>query len=569
MAFKFTKENVFPTIFFLFFYLCIQPSKAQNILVKGLVKDASTKRPLSGATIRLEKSTLKTKTNGDGIFTIYAAPNETLLISTIGYKTAKSPLKQYKQGELLNINLTSSSTDLNEVVIADNSAATIVKKAYLKIPFNYPNKDSFYEGFFRESSIFLTPNGETLDYTIESVIDMKKGSYANPKSNDEVKLRKTQKSMTPDTGSRGRWYGGILFPIKNDVVKKGFQFLNPGHQKNYQYKLLKDTLIFNQPTYVIQFEPKNKDAYFRGRLYIQKKTYAFIKINVVLTAKGLKHYYFYLMVTPTFKNGMFNVNYSSLQDKWILNSIYHSVEIKIAGMGYYRYKTEYITTAVDTLNGASFNANKNDKMIGMERLSNKATLTDSAFWRTYKIQPLNNQSQILIDTAVKPLVSPVKVDTNALLVRAHIHKIIRNTLLQYQYERGIGEKETLFINAGVISPNWKNVYPSLELGYRNYYNIQKRAKQEKSTFNNSANYFGLILSLSTKNRLFSFNPSKEDKPNPFISLTPVFGMQRQFRKHFAFNYFIGPKFTNLTLSNTTPFKIFDFIDFGGSLAYTF
>jgi hypothetical protein len=72
----------------------------------------------------------------------------------------------------------------------------------------------------------------------------------------------------------------------------------------------------------------------------------------------------------------------------------------------------------------------------------------------------------------------------------------------------------------------------ITFGYRNYYNLQKRFNQGKTTRNNLGNYFGLKLGLSTKSKLFSFS-SSSDKINPYISISPILGIQRQRNKHFG------------------------------------
>jgi len=60
---------------------------AQNtLLVSGTIND-STGKPIIGAAIQIKGTTVGTITDTDGIFTIRADKNATLVLSSIGYKT--------------------------------------------------------------------------------------------------------------------------------------------------------------------------------------------------------------------------------------------------------------------------------------------------------------------------------------------------------------------------------------------------------------------------------------------------------------------------------------------------
>jgi len=72
-----------------FLVLCIllpQVSGAQTAVIKGKVVDSRTDEALPGATVIVKGTTIGTITNADGNFTINAGPQQTLVISSIGYR---------------------------------------------------------------------------------------------------------------------------------------------------------------------------------------------------------------------------------------------------------------------------------------------------------------------------------------------------------------------------------------------------------------------------------------------------------------------------------------------------
>jgi TonB-linked SusC/RagA family outer membrane protein len=93
------------------FSLSAQTAKAQT--VKGTVK-STTGETIPGATIVLKGTTRGVNTNAEGEFTISCPPNQTLVVSYVGYKT-----KEVVVGAktTINIVLEESLSELNEVVV--------------------------------------------------------------------------------------------------------------------------------------------------------------------------------------------------------------------------------------------------------------------------------------------------------------------------------------------------------------------------------------------------------------------------------------------------------------------
>lgn len=96
------------------FLLCCLSVYAQSQTVSGTITDADKKTPLSDVTVRLVGTTVVTKTNDKGAFTIKATTGQSLSISYVGYETKKVTVS----GSTLNIVLVQQVAELEEVVVS-------------------------------------------------------------------------------------------------------------------------------------------------------------------------------------------------------------------------------------------------------------------------------------------------------------------------------------------------------------------------------------------------------------------------------------------------------------------
>ncbi len=86
---------------------------AQNISVKGTVKDAANNEPLVGAYVQVKGMNTGTMTDSDGVFTIKCPQNAVLVFSYIGYAGTEVPVNNRSA---IEVSLRSSNV-LDEVVI--------------------------------------------------------------------------------------------------------------------------------------------------------------------------------------------------------------------------------------------------------------------------------------------------------------------------------------------------------------------------------------------------------------------------------------------------------------------
>lgn len=106
----FTKVSVFT-------FLCLllaNVALAQDITVKGVVRDQSDQTTIPGATVQVKGTTRTVQTDVNGNYTISAPTNGTLVFSFIGFTTRELPVNNQTT---VNVTLGSATQDLEAVVV--------------------------------------------------------------------------------------------------------------------------------------------------------------------------------------------------------------------------------------------------------------------------------------------------------------------------------------------------------------------------------------------------------------------------------------------------------------------
>ena len=87
---------------------------AQNVTVTGKVTNATTKVPIEGISVQVKGQSAGTSTNFEGLFTLSAPANSTIVLSGVGYGTTEMPLKGQTN---IDVALSESAGQLEGVVV--------------------------------------------------------------------------------------------------------------------------------------------------------------------------------------------------------------------------------------------------------------------------------------------------------------------------------------------------------------------------------------------------------------------------------------------------------------------
>jgi Outer membrane receptor proteins, mostly Fe transport len=89
-------------------YLNLQQS------ISGVIKDASTGKPISGVTVALKGTNIVTQTDANGRYTVAAKPGQVIFVRFIGYENQEITIGERKS---VDIQLNTSSNTIGEVVV--------------------------------------------------------------------------------------------------------------------------------------------------------------------------------------------------------------------------------------------------------------------------------------------------------------------------------------------------------------------------------------------------------------------------------------------------------------------
>lgn len=108
-------------LYLLLFMFVFQAALAQTKAITGTVTGVNDNQPLPGASVIVQGTNRGTQTDFDGNFTISASPNESLVISYVGFITIT---KNVGQSSEISVALKPDSNALDEVIVTAYGTST-------------------------------------------------------------------------------------------------------------------------------------------------------------------------------------------------------------------------------------------------------------------------------------------------------------------------------------------------------------------------------------------------------------------------------------------------------------
>lgn len=393
------KKQLFCTCLSLLLMLSVYRVHAQSsISIGGKVTASDDRQSIPGVSVSIFRKGVGTATNIDGLFALIipaANLNDTLRISCIGFKTKQFPIVSLKNGEQLNIVLAKNNTELKEVNIAFYDAQKIIQKAINRIPDNYINHPHIIRGFYR----MYTSNKDIPLQLSEAVFDVYNFGYADKRA-DMFKLIKARNEKNARDFAEIELGQKPNSVFEDDVVNHIYAsgFLNDAGLKKHDFKVRGIVDIKGYQAYEIDFKEKPGvvDRSFRGRMFIDTKTYAFIYFDFGLSPSGLKELGDGKFAEKSLvrigdanvelQKDHSKVSYQEVGNKWVLANAEGEDDLSIKNA---ELKTDYVAhikfnyqvTAVDTTQKNSFSS----KVGRNENINDYESNGDEKFWKDYNI----------------------------------------------------------------------------------------------------------------------------------------------------------------------------------------
>lgn len=315
----------------------------------GLIIESTSQQPIPFVNISIKNTYLGTVSDTDGNYKLVVPvryAEATICFSCIGYDSKEISVQQLRNNP--NVTLTKANVQLSEVTIMpDSTLRSFLRRAYEKIPENYPSYPTQYEGFYREG---LQNSTKTYARLVEAITLANKSSYRNSQSGT-VKIVESRKynNEAVDKYFPLWFYGGPHFVHEVDYVKNRADFLKP--HKHYQYHYAGLTTYQGRLVHQVNFLPQpNKQMPYKGRIYIDKESLAYLRVELDYTQSQLKKRFSNLL----FSNGLnaiekaIHVNYSLIDSVCFMKSIYENEIIRTKNDSIYYSPLEYVVTSIAT-----------------------------------------------------------------------------------------------------------------------------------------------------------------------------------------------------------------------------
>ena len=269
---------IFASTLKIWFLLLSEIMIAQTIQLNGTVLNKETKAPVSLVNIFTLDHLFGTVSTSDGMFSLTIPVSQTnnyLYFTSIGYETDSLLISRTNISP--TVYLMPKIYTLKEVtVMPDSTLRTLLRKAYSKIPDNYPSQPTRYKGFYQESTSDEAGSPIKL---VEAELSVYKESYRRRReAPGQVEIVKSRiaKLQSANIG----YIGGAFLPVEEDIVLQRSTFIQPEYFKNYRYELVGIKSWNDQECYEIAFYSPDKDSVLRGTMLIDLESLAYISFEV-------------------------------------------------------------------------------------------------------------------------------------------------------------------------------------------------------------------------------------------------------------------------------------------------
>ena len=265
-------------ILLLFLLLIGGFAAAQTIGISGKVVDLETKEPLIFATVVIAGKPIGTISNMLGDFDFYFPSeyrNDNLVISILGYNNYETPIWTLLGSKTLVIEMTKSTTVLQEVVVTDSlKGGEILNIALSRIEQNYPMTPYMVDGFYRD----IKKVGGVYISLLEAAVKIYDEDYKAPRNKFKLRERVALLEVRRSLGYANKF---TVYFDENNLLEDLLLHNNVRYRQFPEEEIFFSSLV------------REKDSYYNGReifvvsqnrdykliVYIDKKSYSIIHLE--------------------------------------------------------------------------------------------------------------------------------------------------------------------------------------------------------------------------------------------------------------------------------------------------
>jgi hypothetical protein len=236
--------------------------------IKGTVVDEDG-APFPFVNIFLTNSKTGTITNGQGAFALNLSRSEDVLnVSSMGYETQSFAVN--RDTRQLNIQLKPSSTQLNDFILTNLTAAALLRRAIEKIPENF-RQEPFLSKIYMRNKLL---EADTLRFIQELEYNAIK-SYHRSFTNEFFLVRNRNFRFVESRIPELLMGSGVP-----DMVKEISGVFNESFFRNNDIRFLPSSTFDNRPVYVLEYSRNNSGNGSKGKVYIDVEDLAFVRFEL-------------------------------------------------------------------------------------------------------------------------------------------------------------------------------------------------------------------------------------------------------------------------------------------------
>lgn len=342
-------KKIFFSCFLMLSFFIIQ---AQNIIVKGVLKDIASMEAISSATISMKHSNAGTISNEDGLFELNVPKsNDTIVFSHLGYKPYKIAVATVKSSESI-FYMEPLTEVLEEVIVSKESfedLLTILIKSS-KARFSQPIlMNTYFREFVRVNDEYKKFSDGQLDYLItKSGKDIK--SQLNVKQARAVFLPEEQEEDEIDFNSVSKIYKIPSFIDNFEFLQN--MLLIKDRFEQYDFILKSKNLKEGSEQLTLYFQPKDgvEESLYKGSVSYNPKTKLISNISIVQDPDFKKYIneINILIIKISLLDYSIDVNYKEVNGNYLLGNYVSNIKFKLKNKRRYNHIVEFKNDMVVT-----------------------------------------------------------------------------------------------------------------------------------------------------------------------------------------------------------------------------
>lgn len=245
---------------------------AQNIHLEGVVSDEVSGRPIHLAHVRV--GDIITYSNAKGEFNLRIPENseDMLEVFHMGYDIHYDPVHA-KEPYFIKLEPVTPRHTEDELPAED-----IMTEVFQRFHLNYDMHDQFMLSYYRES----ITHQDSINYMAEGILELMMTSDVGEAPSLVRPIKHRVKVLEPVSHEGLAAKSGHATEMVESSIWNKYSFLREKYRWNYEYNLIGTEIHRDESIYVIDFVPANKKGSMAGRIYVDKATYAIIRLEYTL-----------------------------------------------------------------------------------------------------------------------------------------------------------------------------------------------------------------------------------------------------------------------------------------------